>query len=115
MKERIAYVDAAKGLSILMIALGHITKLGNPVDLWMSSFKVSIFYIISGFLMCYTGSVKKRSFREFTGNIIKSLGVPYLAFSVLVLFLKQHVFFLNISLQQKYGIHFYLIFMTVYF
>ena len=26
MKERIAYVDAAKGLSILMIALGHITK-----------------------------------------------------------------------------------------
>ena len=37
MKERIAYVDAAKGLSILMIALGHITKLGNPVDLWWSS------------------------------------------------------------------------------
>lgn len=95
MKERIAYVDAAKGLSILMIALGHITKLGNPVDLWMSSFKVSIFYIISGFLMCYTGSVKKRSFREFTGNIIKSLGVPYLAFSVIGTFFKTACIFLK--------------------
>jgi len=71
MKERIAYVDAAKGLSILMIALGHITKLGNPVDLWMSSFKVSIFYIISGFLMCYSGSVKNRNFRKLFVHCLK--------------------------------------------
>ena len=83
MKERIAYVDAAKGLSILMIALGHITKLGNPVDLWMSSFKVSIFYIISGFLMCYSGSVKKRNFKEFAGRLLKSLGIPYISFSII--------------------------------
>ncbi len=83
MKERIAYVDAAKGLSILMIALGHITKLGNPVDLWMSSFKVSIFYIISGFLMCYSGSVKNRNFRKFSGKLLKSLGIPYIAFSII--------------------------------
>ena len=82
MKERIAYVDAAKGLSILMIALGHITKFGNPVDLWMASFKVSIFYIISGFLMSYSGSAKNRSFGVFAGKIIKSLGIPYVIFSI---------------------------------
>ncbi len=81
MKERIAYVDAAKGLSILMIALGHITKIANPVDCFMSSFKVSIFYIISGFLMSYSGSVLERDFKEFTGRIIKSLVVPYCIFS----------------------------------
>lgn len=83
MKERIAYVDAAKGLSILMIALGHITKLGNPVDSWMSSFKVSIFYIISGFLMCYSGSAKSRNFKEFSGKLLKSLGIPYIVFSII--------------------------------
>lgn len=88
MKERIAYVDAAKGLSILMIALGHITKLGNPVDNWMSSFKVSIFYIISGFLMCYTGSIKKRSFKEFITKLFKNLGIPYLVFSAIGIFFK---------------------------
>ena len=38
MKERIGYVDAAKGLGMLLIMLGHITKYDNPVDLWMSSF-----------------------------------------------------------------------------
>ncbi len=83
MKERIAYVDAAKGLSILMIALGHITKFGNPVDLWMASFKVSIFYIISGFLMSYSGSAKNRSFGEFTRKILKSLVLPYITFSII--------------------------------
>lgn len=88
MKERIVYVDAAKGLSILMIALGHITKIGNPVDCWMSSFKVSIFYIISGFLMCYTGSIRKRSFTEFSTKILKNLGIPYLAFSVIGILFK---------------------------
>jgi len=87
-KERLAYVDAAKGLSILMIALGHITDFGNPVDNWMSSFKVSIFYIISGFLMCYTGSAKRRDFKEFTGKILKSLGVPYLCFSIIGIIFK---------------------------
>ena len=46
MKERIGYVDAAKGLGMLLIMLGHITKYDNPVDLWMSSFKVVILYYV---------------------------------------------------------------------
>lgn len=75
-KERIGYVDAAKGLGMLLIMLGHITKYDNPVDLWMSSFKVVIFYIMSGFLMSYTGSVKKRSFGVFMKK--HSQVLPYL-------------------------------------
>ena len=62
MKERIGYVDATKGLGMLLIMFGHVTEYDNPVDLWMSSFKVVIFYIMSGFLMSYSGSIKKRSF-----------------------------------------------------
>lgn len=95
MKERIIYVDAAKGLSILMIALGHITKIGNPVDCWMSSFKVSIFYIISGFLMCYSGSVKSRDFSAFTGKLVKSLVIPYISFSVIGILFKTGCDFLK--------------------
>ena len=53
MKERIGYVDATKGLGMLLIMFGHVTEYDNPVDLWMSSFKVVIFYIMSGFLMSY--------------------------------------------------------------
>ena len=88
MKERIGYVDAAKGLGMLLIMLGHITKYDNPVDLWMSSFKVVIFYIMSGFLMSYTGSVKKRSFGVFMKKTLTSLAIPYVTFSILGIMFK---------------------------
>lgn len=95
MKERIKYVDAAKGLSILMIMLGHITKEPNAVDMWMSSFKVSIFYIISGFLMSYSGSVKSRTFKEFVSKLTKSLVIPYVTFSVIGVIFKTSCIFLK--------------------
>ena len=88
MKERIGYVDAAKGLGMLLIMLGHITKYDNPVDLWMSSFKVDIFYIMSGFLMSYTESVKKRSFGVFMKKTLTSLAIPYVTFSILGIMFK---------------------------
>lgn len=94
-RKRLDYVDAAKGLSIIMIMMGHITSYSNPLDNWMSSFKVSVFYIISGFLMCYTGSVKKRSFSVFTGKILRSLAVPYAVFSVLASIYNAAVIFLK--------------------
>lgn len=43
--SRIMYIDLCKGLGILMVTLGHITTLANPVDMWMSSMKLSIFLI----------------------------------------------------------------------
>ncbi|MCR5586277.1 MAG: acyltransferase family protein [Lachnospiraceae bacterium] len=85
MKERLKYVDAAKGLSIIMIMLGHITGYSNSLDNWMSSFKVAIFYIISGFLMSYTGSVMNRKFKDFSGHLLKNLMLPYLSFSILAI------------------------------
>lgn len=33
-KRRIKYIDLCKGLGILMVTWGHITKLDNPVDTW---------------------------------------------------------------------------------
>ncbi|MCR5624308.1 MAG: acyltransferase [Lachnospiraceae bacterium] len=82
-KKRLNYVDATKGLSILMIMMGHITSYSNPLDDWMSSFKVSIFYIISGFLLCYTQSINKRTFPQFASNLFKNLMIPYISFSII--------------------------------
>ena len=77
---RLTYIDAAKGLGILMIMFGHITDIGNPVDTWMSSFKVSIFYVITGFLYAHTQSPTKRTPSQFAGRILQSEFVPYLWF-----------------------------------
>ena len=35
--ERKKYLDAAKGWGILMVVFGHITKLGNPIDIWFGA------------------------------------------------------------------------------
>ncbi len=43
-KRRIKYIDLCKGLGILMVTWGHITKLDNPVDTWAASFKMAIFF-----------------------------------------------------------------------
>ena len=53
------YLDAAKGLGITMIVFGHTTRIGNPLDRYFSTYKISIFFLVSGFLIFMAGSLKK--------------------------------------------------------
>ena len=101
MKERIGYVDATKGLGMLLIMFGHVTEYDNPVDLWMSSFKVVIFYIMSGFLMSYSGSIKKRSFGVFMKKTFISLAVPYISFSILGIMFKVGCVYVKMKPMSK--------------
>ena len=94
-KSRLSFIDAAKGFGMLLIMFGHITDLSNPVDTWASSFKVSIFYIVSGFLYAYTQSPYKRDFRTFTSRIAHNLLVPYFWFSLLGMCAKALFVFLK--------------------
>ena len=41
--ERKKYLDAAKGWGILMVVFGHITSLGNPIDIWFGAYKLAVF------------------------------------------------------------------------
>ncbi|HIX66490.1 MAG TPA: acyltransferase family protein [Candidatus Anaerostipes excrementavium] len=81
--SRIMYIDLCKGLGILMVTLGHITTLANPVDMWMSSMKLSIFFVAAGYLICLTDYYQKKTFKGYIVKLLKSLIVPYLCFSVL--------------------------------
>lgn len=46
---RIAWVDIAKGLGIFLVVLGH-TYRKNPVQNWIYSFHMPLFFILSGWL-----------------------------------------------------------------
>ena len=94
-KKRLEYIDAAKAVSIMMIMYGHITDISNPVDTWMSSCKVCIFYVISGFLMAYTNGLGKRTPGQFAANITRSLAWPYIIFSVITIAVKSMYVFLK--------------------
>lgn len=81
-KKRIKCIDLCKGLGILLVTWGHITKLGNPVDVWASSIKMPIFFIAAGYLICYTDSYRRMTLKEYAWKLLKSLGIPYVTFSI---------------------------------
>ncbi|MCM1187049.1 MAG: acyltransferase [Lachnoclostridium sp.] len=78
--NRIAYIDWAKGVGMLLIMLGHINELSNPIVTWGDSFKIAIFYIISGYLFTLKRG-KYQSTREFALEKLKTFGIPYIVFS----------------------------------
>lgn len=82
MGKRIGYLDAGKGIAMLIIIWGHVSDHADMISVWGSSFKLSIFFIISGFLVCRSRKAvpeKKAVFKK----LFKSLMVPYLIFSLI--------------------------------
>ena len=53
--SRLGYIDAAKGLLIIMVVVGHITNFNTPVTAfvktWFYTFHIPAFFIISGLLV----------------------------------------------------------------
>lgn len=60
--ERIAYVDAAWGLAILCVVLGHLYP-GDGIVQYISSFHVPVFFILSGLLMAAAFALNLALFR----------------------------------------------------
>ena len=84
-KERKKYLDAAKGWGITMVVFGHITSLGNPIDLWFAAYKIPIFFIVSGYLLCMRQSFRKMSASQYIWKHFKSLMIPYFGYSAIVM------------------------------
>lgn len=84
MKEagrRIRFLDMAKGVGILMVTFGHITELGNPVDQYMSLYKITVFYFISGYLMSYLNRYEKTGYSHHIDfNLMRFGDIPAVFF-----------------------------------
>lgn len=83
--ERKKYLDAAKGWGILMVVFGHITSLGNPIDIWFGAYKLAVFYFVSGYLLAMRQSFRKMSTGEYIKKHAKSLLIPYFGYSAFVI------------------------------
>lgn len=68
--KRIGYIDAAKGLGIILIVLGH-SQLPQIIIDWIFSFHVPLFFIISGFF------IRKKSVIDEVKSGGRSLMLPY--------------------------------------
>ncbi len=87
-KKRLDYLDIVKGFAILLVILGCITEQNN-IKIWIYSFHIPLFFIISGILFYYTEN-KNKTVKRIIKSRIRNLMNPFLFFSffnILIIFL----------------------------
>ena len=84
--KRLTYFDMAKGLGIILVVLGHIEYISEPLRAWISSFHMPLFFVISGLLIHYKDDLSK-DFSQILRKKWKSILIPYLWFSLLYFFI----------------------------
>ena len=75
--KRLDYLDMAKGIGIFFVVLGHMEDIATGTRVWISSFHMPLFFIVSGILMAVKGEPEK----DFTDSVKKrfrGIIIPYL-------------------------------------
>lgn len=83
-KNRLDYVDRAKGTLIILVVIGHIWQSGKVFDT-IYSFHMPAFFVISGLLLGVTKSYEKGYGRFFLRRLF-AFGLPFLFIEVLGVF-----------------------------
>ncbi|MBT8912844.1 acyltransferase family protein [Lactobacillus delbrueckii subsp. bulgaricus] len=81
-KKRIVWLDTTKGIAIITVLMGHMST-GEQLRRYIYSFHMPLFFMISGILLYYTGSYKKRTIKESILKLTQNLLYPYIMFSII--------------------------------
>ena len=76
-------MDIAKGIAIVTVLIGHTSAINKNVQIYLYSWHMPIFFIVSGILLQYRDSWRYRSYKGIVVRKAKSLLYPYLTFSIL--------------------------------
>lgn len=77
-KERLGWIDATKGLAMLLVIWGHVQDT-SPLYLFVISFHVPLFLVVSGVLFGLNGSVGGGI------SLLRKLIKPYITFSLIAI------------------------------
>lgn len=83
-KERIIWLDYAKGLLIIFVVLGHVMPEDDIVHSWIYSWHMPAFFILNGILLSYTRYAKKPVWGGVLQGI-KRLIIPYYSYGCLLM------------------------------
>ena len=98
--KRLDYLDYAKGIGILLVILAHIYA-WNPdinreiVVVWIYSFHMPLFFIVSGMLIKFKNYDKPK---EFIISKVKHILFPYILFSLMNALLKIVLYGFNLNI-----------------
>lgn len=103
MKQRLDYLDTAKGIAIILVILGHII---SPDDYlvrnwrnWLYSFHMPIFFIISGFLINLSNT--NISITKFIKKKFNTLIIPYISFALINFCFIMYNLYMQQGLNKK--------------
>lgn len=80
-KERINYLDIAKGIGMILVVIGHVDYVDESIRQYITAFHMPLFFLISGVLIRYRG--EDMGFKELLKKKFHSLMIPYALFSLL--------------------------------
>ena len=78
--KRLEYLDMIKGFGILLVILGHAYPVNN-IRIWIHSFHMPLFYIISGCIFYHTNTIQK-NIKGLIKSKLMNLLIPYLTFNI---------------------------------
>lgn len=79
-RDRLDWLDIAKGITIILMMLGH-TSIPKPVNSFIFAFHMPLFFIASG----WSTSWEKYSFGKFFQRKVKTLLLPFVIYSIMVI------------------------------
>lgn len=87
--KRITYFDLVKGIGIILVVLGHMENISTELRIWISSFHMPLFFVVSGMLIAAKNEVDI-TFEYSNYDVVsiikkkaKGIMVPYLWFSII--------------------------------
>ncbi len=98
--KRYPAIDMLKGVAIFLIVLGHATFVNEKVLIYIFSFHLQSFFIISGLLM-KANETTCSDIKIFIRKKLRTIALPYLCFSICYTIIDLlSVYFQQISLQD---------------
>lgn len=93
-QERLNYLDLVKGVGIALVVIGHSPGVSENVIIWLVSFHMPLFYVMSGVLFAYKNSVRE-PFAQYLRKRFCSMMIPYFWFSLINIFVDCVRYFFN--------------------
>ncbi len=80
-KKRLDYLDMVKFVGIFFVVLGHVEYISDPLRVWISSYHMPLFFIVSGLLMAVKNEPEK-DLGDSVRKKFRGIIIPYLWFSL---------------------------------
>lgn len=75
-KKRIVWIDQLRGLAFYFVVLGHMMVVDNDFKVWIYSFHMPLFFMISGFNLNFS-KMQRTNVKDYLAHLTSRMLIPY--------------------------------------